>query len=130
MKKIHIIALLLITVSITILLTASKDVSTYATFKSAAAADGSVKIVGELVKDRDIVWLPEVDINLTTFYLKDENGEIKKVRLKLPKPQEFEMAEKVTLTGQLEGEDFVAHDVNLKCPSKYKDEELILRDAS
>ena len=116
--------------SVTILITASKDVSTYATFKSAAAADGDVKIVGELVKNRDIVWKPEVNVNLTTFYLKDENGDIKKVNLELPKPQEFEMAEKVTLTGHMDGDEFVASAINLKCPSKYKDEELNLREAS
>jgi cytochrome c-type biogenesis protein CcmE len=37
------------------------------------------------------------------------------------------MSEQIVVTGQLKGEEFIATDILLKCPSKYKDEELYLK---
>ncbi len=127
MKKIHIIAVLGLLISVYILVSASRDVSTYANFEMAELTGERVKIVGQLAKDKPIVFKPEVDPNKTTFYLIDDNEVLKQVILLLPKPQDFEMAEQIVLTGKMDGESFVAEDILMKCPSKYKDEEILLK---
>ncbi|HMQ06655.1 MAG TPA: cytochrome c maturation protein CcmE [Saprospiraceae bacterium] len=127
MKKIHIIAVLALVVSIVILINASRDVSTYANFAIAEQSGERVKIVGQLAKDQPIIFKPEVDPNRTTFYLKDDSDVIKQVILLHPKPQDFEMAEQIVLTGRMEKGSFVADDILMKCPSKYKDEEILLK---
>ena len=130
MKKIHLVAVLMIVVSIVIFITASKDVSTYATFDIAETTGNRVKIVGQLDLTKGIEFKPEIDPNKTSFYMKDENGRLKEVVLLQPKPQDFEMSEQIVLTGEVKGDVFIADEVLMKCPSKYKDEEILLKSES
>lgn len=116
----------MIVVSIVIFLTAAQDVSTYATFADATSNSGKVKISGTLAKDKELVYNPEKDPNYFSFYLTDSDGVTNQVVLAQPKPQDFELAEQVVVTGSMDSEIFVASDVLTKCPSKYKDEELLL----
>jgi cytochrome c-type biogenesis protein CcmE len=129
MKKIHIIAIALIAVSIGILISAVGDVDTYSTFTDAARTGRKVKIVGQLAKDKEMVYNPEKDPNYFSFYLIDSNGDEQKVVLLQSKPQDFERSEQVVLTGKMKEDAFVATDLLMKCPSKYKDEEMYLREA-
>ena len=46
------------------------------------------------------------------------------------KPQDFELSEQIVLTGEMRGEAFVASDMLMKCPSKYKDEEIYIKGNS
>lgn len=46
------------------------------------------------------------------------------------KPQDFERSEQVVLTGKMDGDEFVATEILMKCPSKYKDEEIYLKEKS
>ena len=128
MKKSHIVGLLIIALSIFIIISASKDVSTYGDFNTAVLSQNRIKIVGQLEKTKPITYRPEVDPNTTTFFLKDNNGVVKEVKLKQPKPQDFELAEQVVLTGSIEEDIFVADEILMKCPSKYKEEEILLKD--
>ena len=130
MKKIHIIAILIIAVSVLIFITASKDVSTYATFDLAETTGQRVKIVGQLDLTKGVNFQPELDPNKTTFHMKDDNGEIREVILLQPKPQDFEMSEQIVLTGEIQEGKFVADEVLMKCPSKYKNEEISLKSES
>lgn len=130
MKKIHIIAILVIIASVVIFITASKDVSTYATFDIAVETGQRVKIVGQLDRSKDVVYKPEVNANKTTFTMKDDNGELREVHLLLPKPQDFELSEQIVLTGEMDGETFIADEILMKCPSKYKNEEIYLKSDS
>ncbi len=127
MNKNIIIAVVLIVAGILVFLNASKDVSTYANFKQAANGD-KVKIVGQLSKDKPIVYDPQNSPNEFTFFMKDADGVEKKVVLEQPKPQDFEMSEQIVVTGELEGETFVASEILMKCPSKYKDEEIAVKE--
>jgi cytochrome c-type biogenesis protein CcmE len=61
------------------------------------------------------------------FYLKDEKGEVRQVVLRAAKPQDFERSESIVLTGQMQDGNFEASDMLLKCPSKYKDQEIYVR---
>ncbi len=129
MKKITIIVLVLLTVAIALILSASKDVSTYGNFALAESTEKSVRIAGQLSKNKPMVYDPEIDANLFEFFMRDDEGVERKVHLLKPKPQDFERSEQIVLTGKMEDEVFVAHDILMKCPSKYKDEEIQLRKA-
>jgi cytochrome c-type biogenesis protein CcmE len=128
MKKSHIIGLIVILVSIFIIISASKDVSTYGDFETAVLSQSRIKIVGQLDKSNPVIYRPEIDPNTTSFYLRDNKGEVKQVKLNQPKPQDFELAEQVVLTGSIQDEIFVADEILMKCPSKYKEEEILLKD--
>lgn len=126
MNRNIIIALVLIVAGIAVFVNASKDVSTYANFEQANAGD-RVKIVGQLSKDKPMVYNPQNNPNEFSFYMKDNEGVEKKVVLLKPKPQDFEMSEQIVVTGQMEGDVFNANEILMKCPSKYKDEEIAVK---
>jgi cytochrome c-type biogenesis protein CcmE len=127
MKPIHIVALLVLAGGVAALTMQAKDVSTYATFTDAKEATAKVKVAGKLIKDKPMVYDPVANPNLFTFYLKDTNGKEVLVNLLKPKPQDFELSEQVVVTGDMQGEAFVANEVLMKCPSKYKDEEIYMK---
>lgn len=129
MKKIHILAILLIVASITVLLSATDDVSTYASF-STAENEKRVKITGELAKNRKMEYRPDVDPDSFKFFLKDNEGAVKQVILAQAKPVDFERAESIVLTGAMKDEVFYADEILMKCPSKYKNEELSLKEGA
>lgn len=120
------IALGLIAAGIAVFINASKDVSTYANFEQANAGD-RVKIVGQLSKDKPMVYDAQNNPNEFTFFMKDNDGVEKKVLLLKPKPQDFEMSEQIVVTGQMKDDVFNANEILMKCPSKYKDEEIAVK---
>jgi cytochrome c-type biogenesis protein CcmE len=107
--------------------TAREDVSTYADFKTAINTEKTVKVVGQLAKDKEIYYDAGKDPNYFTFYVKDNEGMEKKVVLYKSKPQDFELSEQIVITGKMKGDEFIASDLLMKCPSKYKDEEIYLK---
>ena len=123
MKKIHIIAIVMIVAAIAMLISASGDMSTYSTFQEAISSDGKVKIAGQLSKDKEMYYNPSEDPNYFTFFIKDSNGDERKVVLGAAKPQDFELSEQIVITGEIRGEEFIASDLLMKCPSKYQDGE-------
>ncbi len=127
MKKTYLIGLLALIAAIAIIVSASKDVSTYATFEAATLNNTRVKIAGQIDKNFDIKYDPVESPNSFSFRMVDSDGISKKVIIKKPKPQDFELSETVVVTGEMQDETFVADEVLLKCPSKYKDEELKLK---
>ncbi len=129
MKRAHIIAFVVIAVAIGILISASRDVTTYANFAQATQSGDRVKLVGQLVKDRPVEYNPEKDPNYLAFYLRDGADDVRRVVLRAGKPQDFERSEEIVLTGHMQGETFEASDMLLKCPSKYKDQETYVRSA-
>lgn len=128
MKKTHILAIIVVAVGIGILISASRDVTTYANFAQATQSGDRVKLVGQLVKDRPVEYNPEKDPNYLAFYVQDDAGEIRQVVLHASKPQDFERSEQIVLTGEMKGEVFAASDMLLKCPSKYQDQEVYVRE--
>lgn len=127
MKKSYLIAFIALVAAISIIVSASKDVSKYATFQSASMNQVRVKIAGTIDKSEDIIYDPVNTPNSFTFLMKDNDGKSNKVILKKAKPQDFERSETVVVTGRMDGNTFIADEVLMKCPSKYKDEELQLR---
>lgn len=127
MKKLPIIAMVCIVVAVGIIMSAADDMSTYATFAEATATEQTVRVAGELVKDRPIEFDPLVNANFFSFYVRDAEGTESKVTLTAAKPQDFELSEQIVLTGAMRGGQFVASDMLMKCPSKYKDEEIYIK---
>lgn len=127
-KKIHIIAGLLIIGAISMIVMASGDLSTYSNFEVAAATDGEVKIVGQLSKDKEMYYNPVEDPNYFSFYMKDDKGVEGKVVLFSERPQDFELSEQIVATGKMKEDGvFYASSILMKCPSKYKDEEIYIK---
>jgi cytochrome c-type biogenesis protein CcmE len=126
MKKIYIVAVVMVVAAIGLLVNAAGDTSTYASFEEADRSGGKVKIAGQLAKDQEMYYNPEKDPNYFTFYLTDAKGEQRKVVLLREKPQDFEMSEQLVLTGKMKDGTFVASEMLMKCPSKYKDEEIYI----
>jgi cytochrome c-type biogenesis protein CcmE len=128
MKRSYIIAIVMIAVAIGILISAAGDMSTYGTFAQAETSGQKVKIAGELAKDKEMYYNPEEDPNYFSFFIRDADGEERKVVLLAAKPQDFELSEQIVVTGSMNDDaTFVATDLLMKCPSKYKDEEIYIK---
>ncbi len=127
MKKIHIIAVAMIVIAALLFMNVSDEMGQYATFNDATELEKAVKVVGQLSKDKKMTYDPLKDPNYFSFFMKDADGQERKVIYYEAKPQDFEMSEQIVVTGMMQGEDFVASDMLLKCPSKYKDEEILLQ---
>ena len=127
MKLIHIVALAAIGIGIAALTMQAKDVATYANFSDAQRVGEKIKVAGKLSKDKPMNYDPVKDPNQFTFYLTDQKGQEIFVRLMKPKPQDFELSEQVVVTGEIKNNEFIANEVLMKCPSKYKDEEIYMK---
>lgn len=122
MKKVHIIGIIIIAIAIGAILTTLNNTSTYANFSEAAQSPGSeFHVVGKYNKDKESIYDPQVNANLFTFYMIDNQGTEKKVILNKNKPQDFERSEQIVLIGKMQDEEFIASDILMKCPSKYND---------
>ena len=101
--------------------------SSWANFEEAFDNTGETySVSGFLSQDHPVVYNPEVDPGLTSFYMEDKKGEVKKVYLQLAKPQGFEQSESIVLTGKAKDGVFHATDMQMKCPSKYNSEKSIV----
>lgn len=130
MKKSSLIAVIAIIAAIVIIVNGARDVSTYATFSEASRSAAEVKVTGSLNLDEDIIYEPEKDPNVFSFHMIDNNGDSKKVLMKQAKPQDFERSESIVVTGAMQENIFVADEILMKCPSKYKDDEVRIRAES
>ena len=127
MKKSYIVAALMVVIGVVLLMSSSDELSTYSTFSEAQKSDNKVKVVGKLMKDQPMVYNPEENPNYFSFFIEDADGKAHKVVYGDAKPQDFELSEQVVVTGKMDGETFMASDLLLKCPSKYKEDEISIK---
>ena len=127
MKKSYILAVLLVVVAVVLLMQTGNATSEYANFEKAAKSGDKVQLVGTYVKDKPTVYDPLTDPNYFSFFLEDLSGKEREVVLLMGKPQDFEMSESIVLTGRMKDDRFIASDIQMKCPSKYKDEEAMIK---
>ncbi|MBP6334958.1 MAG: cytochrome c maturation protein CcmE [Bacteroidia bacterium] len=131
MKKSHILAIVAIAVAIAAIMSTVADSSTYASFRTASENPSKTyHVVGKLDKDKPQEYHPESDADLFTFYLKDNEGLGKKVLLQKAKPQDFDKSEQIVVIGKMNGDEFVAKEILMKCPSKYNDPKAELESMS
>lgn len=120
MKKTHIVAIVIIAVSIGVILSTIADSSTYASFSTAMASPGTeLHVVGVLDKAKEMSYDPEVNANLFRFHMIDKEGNKCEVLFNGSKPQDFERSEQIVLTGKYANDHFEASKILMKCPSKY-----------
>jgi cytochrome c-type biogenesis protein CcmE len=119
MKKTHIVLIIIIALGIGSMFTLLGNSSTYADFKQANESTDEVHVAGTWIQSKGIEYNPEVDPNRCSFYMKDRAGNEKHVVLLKSKPQDFERSQQVVIVGKINGNDFVANDILMKCPSKY-----------
>ncbi len=68
-----------------------------------------------------MVYDPKINPDEFIFTLIDNKGVEKRVVLHKNKPQDFERSEQIVIIGKMQGEEFHANDILMKCPSKYND---------
>ena len=129
MKKSSILGIIAIAVAIAIIISIYADSSTYASFKEAQTTEAELHVVGQLNKEKDLIYNPLQDANYFAFYMLDEHGEECKVVFNGSKPQDFERSEQIVLTGKMVGEEFHASKILMKCPSKYNENEIEVSEA-
>ena len=123
MKKTHIIALVLIAISIAVLISFMGDVTTYDTIALAKQKPGkAVTLVAKIDKNVPMEYDPVKNPNYLTFTAIDTLGNSIKVVYHNAKPTDMEKSERLVLKGSVNGDHFECKDILLKCPSKYKDD--------
>lgn len=121
MKKTHIIGIIIIALAIGSMITLLGNSTTFSNFAEAKAKGRDVKVAGTLVRSKPMVYDPQKDPNKFSFYMLDRSGKECKVTLLNSKPQDFERSQEIVANGSMQGDEFVAHSILMKCPSKYND---------
>jgi cytochrome c-type biogenesis protein CcmE len=124
MKKIHIILLVLIAGSIAYLITFLRTTTTYETVQTAVNQPGKfVHLMARWDKTQPIEYDALKNPNFLSFTAVDTLGQSVKVIYHNPKPENFEISEKLVLKGKYNSEGyFDCSSIQTKCPSKYKDD--------
>src|SRR5947209_1991 len=103
MKKVHIVILLLVAISVGVILAMTGDYTTYADFAQAKGKNGKpVNVVGYLAKDKAMNYDPQKDPNFFSFVMLDKEGNEQKVVYKGSKPQDFERSEQLVVKGKMD----------------------------
>ena len=131
MKKSHLVGIIVIAIAVAVLISAAGQMSAYAGFRDAESQTGKkMQVVTTLQKDKETTYNPEKNPNYLAFYAKDKEWLTRRVIFKGAKPQGFERAEQLVLTGAcIANGDFVADDMLMKCPSKYEKEQIEVKAA-
>jgi len=130
MKKSSIILMVIIAVAIAMILVIYTDSSTYSTFSEAKEKNTELYVVGVLNKEKALDYDPVKDANLFTFYMYDNDSTECKVVFNGAKPQDIERSEQIVLTGKMEGNQFHASKILMKCPSKYNQDQIEVIEAT
>ncbi len=127
MKTSNIVALVLIAGALAAILSMVGDFSSYQTFATAEQKQGKeFQIIAKLdTVQNKMMYDPIKDPNHFIFYAKDESGLTRKVVFNGTKPQDFERSEKLTMTGAMLNGEFKCSKILMKCPSKYKNDQVV-----
>jgi cytochrome c-type biogenesis protein CcmE len=123
MKVISIILLVLIATTIAVLLSYLNASATYDTVDTAIAKSGKyVHLMARLDKSQPVEYDAIKDPNYLSFTAVDTLGKSVKVIYHNPKPENFEISERLVLKGKYKNGLFECQSIQTKCPSKYKEE--------
>jgi len=124
MKKGSIFGLVVIAIAIAVIMSVISKSSSYSTFKDAKITGAELSIVGHLDKSKALYYDAVKDANYFSFYMMDKKGHECKVVYSGTKPEDFEKSDQIVLTGQMNGNEFHASKILMKCPSKYTQDKL------
>ena len=120
MKKIHIVVIIVIAVAIGVIVYSLGSNASYANFAEAISnPDTEYHVVGKLNKESPVQYDPKINADECSFVMKDNNGLEKTVVLHKSVPQDFQKSEQIVVIGKMQGNEFHANDILMKCPSKY-----------
>jgi cytochrome c-type biogenesis protein CcmE len=123
MKKIQIVLLILVIAGIVGMSFFVKNLTTQETFASAEKKSGKFVVVKvKLDKSTPIEYDAIKDPNMTVFYAIDNDGKRSKVVYKQAKQYDMERSEGIDLNGYMRDGYFECSKIQMKCPSKYKDD--------
>jgi cytochrome c-type biogenesis protein CcmE len=94
------------------------SISTYVNFEQAENR-ASAHVVGTWEDSRDYGFSRET--MQFSFYMKDQDGNVRRVLYSRPKPNNFEQATQLVVIGEMRNNVFHANEMLMKCPSKYND---------
>jgi cytochrome c-type biogenesis protein CcmE len=124
MKKIHIVLLVLIAGAIALLLSFLKTASTYDTVETAINKPGKfVHLMARLDRSQPVEYDAIQNPNYLEFTAIDTLGKSVRVVYNNPKPDNFEISERLVLKGKYVDGKFECKEIQTKCPSKYKEEQ-------
>jgi cytochrome c-type biogenesis protein CcmE len=131
MKRSHIILLVLVAAAVCVIVSMFGDFSTYETFASASKEPGKkYHVIGMLQKDKGVEYDPRVDANHCSFYVTDKAGNASKVIFNGAKPTDIEKSEQIVMMGYMDNGTFRCSRIQMKCPSKYKKDQVVNGSAS
>lgn len=123
MKKIHIILLVGIAATIAVLISFLQNTSTYDTVDTAISKPGKfVHLMARWDKASPLEYDALKNPNYLSFTAVDTLGKSVKVVYHQPKPENFEISERLVLKGKYQDGYFDCQSIQTKCPSKYKDD--------
>jgi cytochrome c-type biogenesis protein CcmE len=123
MKKIHIVLLVLVAGTIAVLISFLNTATTYDTVDTAVAKPGKyVHLMARLDKSQPVEYDAIKNPNYLAFTAIDTLGKSVRVIYNNPKPENFEISERLVLKGKYMGDHFACQSIQTKCPSKYKDD--------
>lgn len=92
------------------------SISTYVNFEQASGMEGA-HVVGTWDDSQEYGF--SMETKQFSFYMKDEDGNVRRVVYPKTKPNNFEQADKLVVIGEMENGVFYANEMLMKCPSKY-----------
>lgn len=123
MKKIHIVLLVLVAAAIAVLIGFLNVTTTYDTVDTAISKPGKfVHLMARLDKSQPVEYDALKNPNYLAFTAIDTLGKSIKVIYHNPKPENFEVSERLVLKGKYIDNYFDCKSIQTKCPSKYKDD--------
>jgi cytochrome c-type biogenesis protein CcmE len=132
MKKSYVIAIVVIAVAISVIVSTIGDASSYVSFEEAKVMategkDTKIHVVGMLNKDEHGnpvgVEISEDKLSFA-FEMLDQNQNAQKVVYHEPVPADFFRSEQIVVIGSDQGDYFLADKILMKCPSKYQETEI------
>lgn len=124
MKKFHIILLVLTAAAIAVLVSFLQTTTTYDTVAIAKSKPGKfVHLMAKWDKTEPMEYDALKNPNYLSFTAVDSLGEKVNVVYHNPKPENFELSERLVMKGKYEDGKFVCQSIQTKCPSKYKDQD-------
>jgi cytochrome c-type biogenesis protein CcmE len=90
----------------------------YASFRSSMSTHKKVHVKGGWIKEKESSF--DVATSQFIFYMKDDDGQEMKILFDGAKPNNFEIADAVVVTGRVQDGYFHATEILTKCPSKYE----------
>ena len=123
MKKIHIVLLVFIAAAIAVLISFLQATTTYDTVDTAMSKPGKyVHLMARWDQSQPMEYDAIKDPNYLSFIAVDTLGKKVKVIYHQPKPENFEISERLVLKGKYTDGHFECKSIQTKCPSKYKDD--------